>query len=267
VVIKLQSEGKERRIYHDLWEQETNRLNEMRHPNIVRLCPFEDQQGQTVLLGEASNLPYHPKYFALEYVAGGSLKNYLQAQKNFPFGWRLELFYQIIITLKYMHTLNWAHCDLKPGNVLFRAPPTEYALPRVVLIDFGSVSPVNRLTYRVGTPCYAAPEMIYAIQRPDVRPDFVIPSRADVWSLGALLFEIIAGRPLVNEQDTERAHDSTIRGQFDSLTDVAPKTPRKLADLVIAMTAKEAGKRPSLAQVINALEQIRMPPFFPRAAA
>jgi eukaryotic-like serine/threonine-protein kinase len=250
-----------------MWQQEAERLNELRHPNIVRICRFEAENRQTVLTSRAFNLPGTPLYYVMEYIPSGDLKSHLPTVREFSFGWRLELFYQILIGMDYMHAMGWAHCDLKPANLLFRAPPDKTMMPRPVLIDFGSVSPVNRLSHLVGTVCYAAPEMLEALRRPDVKPDYVNPRRADIWSLGAILFEIVSGRPMVDAKDFDAAASSTIRGKFDDLVEVAPDAPATLSLLVKRMTDKEAMQRPLTKDIIQIIERdIRFPPFF-RAAA
>jgi serine/threonine-protein kinase len=264
VVVKIPRAANGDRNFDDnMWQEEAQRLNELRHPNIVRICPFETENREVTLVSRALNLSGQPMYYVMEYVAGSSLKDAFRVIREFPIGWRLELFYQVLVTIHFMHTLGWAHCDLKPGNILFRAPPSENTLPRAVLIDFGTLSPVNRLNHRVGTVSYAAPEMIDAIRRPDVRPDFVTPRRADIWSLGALLFEIVSGRSLVNVSDIERAKTSTIAGKFDDLRDIEPKAPASLSGLVKLMTAKDPTQRPQTGEIIQIIERdVRFPPFF-----
>jgi serine/threonine protein kinase len=269
LVLKRNLTGDNRLAWEELLRNEVEYLVRLRHPSVVRICPFHlrgvGAKGR-VFLARETETDTSPWFFVMEYIGGGSLESAAATIKTFPLGWRLELFYQIIIAIDYMHRMKLAHCDLKPGNILFRMAPNAAYMPRPVLIDFGSVSPADRLRRPSGTVRYASPEMLQAINRPDIPTDHIVPWKNDIWALGALLFEIVTGRPLINEQDRSRATTSTMRGEFDDLQKIDPTVPKVLARLVNFMTSKEMTDRPPTSKIIEILEQqVLAPPFISAA--
>jgi serine/threonine protein kinase len=270
LVLKRNVTTGNRHAAEDMLRSEVEYLARLRHPNVVRIYPFKPHgvgaKGK-VYLARQSDQEDAPWFFVMEHIGGGGLETHLKQIKTFPLGWRLELFYQTVVVVDYMHKLKLAHLDLKPGNLLFRAPPAPDALPRPVLIDFGSVSPADRLRRPSGTLRYASPEMLEAINRPDISTDHILPWKADIWALGALLFEIVSGRPLINEQDKSKATTSTLRGEFDDLRQVDPAVPSKLARLVNFMISKEVADRPPTGKIIEIMEQqILAPPYISATA-
>jgi serine/threonine protein kinase len=269
LVLKRNLVDDNRTAWEELLRNEVEYLVRLRHPNVVRILPFRvhgvGAKGR-VFLARESDQEAAPWFFVMEYITGGALESLADKLKLYPLGWRLELFYQVLIVVDYMHRLKLAHCDIKPGNILFRVPPNPAVLPRPVLIDFGSVSAADHTRRPSGTVRYTAPEFLEAIHRPDLSTDHLVPWKADIWALGALLFEIVSGRPLINEQDRKRATTSTIRGEFDDLTKLDPTVPKLLARLVNFMISKEMSDRPPTSKIIEILEQQILPPPFIHAA-
>ena len=156
----------------------------LQHPNIVQVFDF----------GQHDGLPY----MALEYVNGGSLNDRLRDGLPRPLeaAWLVE---QLARGMAAAHARGIVHRDLKPHNVLLTAPeenaPEQAALqhctPKVT--DFGLAKRVeggSGLTQTgaiMGTPSYMAPEQ--AEGKKDVGP------LADVYALGAILYECLTGRP------------------------------------------------------------------------
>jgi len=147
----------------------------LEHPNIARLYDAGvDSRGRP--------------YLALEYIDGKPLDDWCSA-KALSIPDRLRLFLQVIRAVAYAHGRLVVHRDLKPSNVLVTEDGQAH------LLDFGiaklldSVSADDRLTQaggRVLTPHYASPEQI--------RGDPVTVA-SDVYSLGVLLYELLAGAP------------------------------------------------------------------------
>jgi serine/threonine protein kinase len=270
LLLKRNLTGENRLACEEMLRVEVEQLVRLRHPNVVRIFPFKPHGTGTrdrVFMARESEQDDAAWFFVMEYIGGGGLEAHADRIKTYPLGWRLELFYQVLIVVDYMHKLRLAHLDLKPGNILFRTPPVANALPRPVLIDFGSVSPADRLRRPSGTLRYASPEMLQAINRPDVPTDHIVPWKADIWALGALLFEIVSGRPLINQQDRSKATTSTMRGEFDDLREIDPSVPKLLARLVNFMISKDIADRPPTSKIIEILEQqIIAPPFISATA-
>jgi len=262
MVLKMQLTSGAKEAYAEVLRQEAMLLNQMRHPNIVRIYPVHVEGVKNkVFSAQAQELAELPWYFVMEYVSGGDMLSYTEIIKSFPLGWRLEMFYQLLLTVEYIHDQGWAHCDLKPSNILFRGAPNANSFPRVALVDFGSVSPLDRLLRPSGTVRYSPPEMLEAIENPRSM-DQVKPSKVDIWALGAVLFELVTGRFMINEQDHDSAVAAVKRGQYDDLQEMDPTVPRSLARLVNFMTQRDAGRRPTPSRVIEIIEQdVMLPPF------
>jgi serine/threonine-protein kinase PpkA len=202
-------------------------LGALAHGNVVRVL----EQG--VADGRA--------FLAMEYAAGLSL-----AQLAFPIGpvRALSLFGQAAAALAWIHERGWVHRDIKPANLLLRADGT------LVLGDFGSAarqgarSAVPPGTV-VGTPLYAAPE-----QSDGAAAD----PAADVYSLGACLYEALSGTPLYPGQTL-----TELRGQH-LLAPVPRLAPEQAAwqPLLDAMLAKNPRERlPDGQAVLARLAQVR----------
>jgi len=142
------------------------------HPNIVQV--FE--------IGEHDGLPY----FVLEYVPGGTLAARLAGPRQ-AWRWSADLVQTLARAVHFAHERQVIHRDLKPSNVLL----TEDGAPKVA--DFGLAKLLDddpgltRGNAVVGTPSYMAPEQ--AEGKKDVGP------AADVWALGAILYECLTGKP------------------------------------------------------------------------
>lgn len=145
-------------------------MRRLRHPHIIQL--YEAAQGQGVL------------FMAMELAEGGSLDQRLR-NGSLDLPSLVRLLQQVASALDYAHRQGVVHRDVKPSNILFTREG------RVVLSDFGiaSVAGGTRLTQSgagVGTPAYASPEQARGVRRPD--------PRSDVYSLGVVAYQMLAGR-------------------------------------------------------------------------
>jgi len=141
------------------------------HANIVSI--FE--------VGEYDGL----HYIAMKFVEGQPLDALLQEQKMLPPDRVVKILAQVASALDYAHRRNLVHRDIKPSNILIGADD------RVTLTDFGLVKATGTATLTnsgalVGTPAYMSPE-----QARGVETDY----RADIYSLGVVCYEMLAGRP------------------------------------------------------------------------
>ncbi len=144
------------------------------HPNILALYDC----------GEAGGL----LYYSMPYVAGESLRDRLHREKQLPIKDALQLTGEVADALGYAHSLGIVHRDIKPENVLIQAG-------HAVVSDFGiaralSAAGGERLTetgLAIGTPAYMSPEQTTG--------DEAIDGRSDIYSLGCMLYEMLAGDP------------------------------------------------------------------------
>jgi serine/threonine protein kinase len=150
----------------------------LRHPGVVAIYDLDETT----------------RVLAMEYVAGGTLRARLSAHRGAPLpaGELVETAASLLGALAHVHGHGVAHGDLKPSNLLLRAPG------EVVLADFGAAllredgSGRGALEGAAGTPQYLAPERLRGA-----------PSSAatDLYAAGAILWEMAAGRPLRTHAD------------------------------------------------------------------
>jgi serine/threonine protein kinase len=171
----------------DRFQREARTIAFLRHPNIVQVYDFDSFEG-------------HP-YIIMEYVPGLSLSAYMRALHGQNQQMDLQEISRLLTALagalQYAHERGVIHRDVKPGNILLTSPssPVEAGKPlpddvQPVLTDFGLVRFLNSSQQSAagqiaGTPAYMSPEQ--------ARGDPVDP-RSDIYSLGIVLYELLAGR-------------------------------------------------------------------------
>ncbi len=191
VALKLIKPGMDSRGVLARFEAERQALALMDHPNIAKVL----DAGQT-----ADGRPY----FVMELVKGTPITAFCDARKLTPTE-RLELFVPVCQAIQHAHMKGIIHRDIKPSNVLV-ALHDEVPIPKV--IDFGVAKAVGvQLTDKtvytgfgtlLGTPAYMAPEQATFNQ-------LDVDTRADVYALGVLLYELLAGSPPLEKERLKRA--------------------------------------------------------------
>lgn len=154
------------------FRREVETVATLQHPNIV----------QIYAVGESGGLPF----CALEYVDGGTLADRIGAGAMDPRE-SARLVAKLARAVQYAHAKGVIHRDLKPSNVLLDA----HGRPKIAdfgLAKLGESSNLTASTAVLGTPAYMAPEQADGQTR-------AITPAADVYSLGAILYEMLAGRP------------------------------------------------------------------------
>jgi serine/threonine protein kinase len=169
------------------FEREAKTVAGLRHPNIVQIFDYDTAEG-------------HP-YIVMEYLVGPSLATYLRELHNH--NQRLQpvqiarLLITIATALDYAHERGVIHRDIKPGNIILHnkannisteEPITERT--EAVLTDFGLVRIAQAVTQTAsgavsGTPAYMSPEQAQGLK---------VDHRSDIYSLGVVLYEMLAGR-------------------------------------------------------------------------
>jgi len=187
-------------------------------------------------------------YYAMEFVDGPTLTAEIQSRRRIPWSEVLELALQAATALKAAHAAGVIHRDLKPSNLMLTRNRT------LKLADFGvaSLFASSRLTQTgsvVGTAEYMSPEQ--------ARGQRATP-RSDLYSLGAVLYAMLTGRPPFSGSTTGEILQKHQFGQFDRPSRFVPAIPRLLDDLVCQLLEKDPAKRPADALVVmRRLEQIR----------
>jgi serine/threonine protein kinase len=233
-----------------------------RHPGIVRLFPTPlDGRRKPEYVVRATNLKNQPWYMAMEYLRGKSLDENLSVIQKFPIGWKLELFYQIILPIAFIHKKGYAHRDLKPSNIVFREPISPDATPQPVLIDFALAANGNEERVIVAnsyTLEYASPERILRSMGMENAPVGNVQA-TDIWSLGIILYEILTGRSVLTGSK-ENIRTTIIREQLTPSFPNIGNEYELLVQFVAAMLKKEPHKRPTIKELLYALEETFLPP-------
>lgn len=182
------------RAYSDFLKSEEYYMSKFDHPHLLNILPIPAKSDAAerrliyTALAEPNN-PQSPWYIAVEYMAGGSLAQLLERRHRLRAGAAVELIAQAAAALAYMHSQHVVHLDIKPSNLLLRAPlsRTRAAVPHVVVSDFGIALALDRAVESkiYGTRAYMAPE------RARGTPPH---ARHDVFALGVVLYELLTGR-------------------------------------------------------------------------
>ena len=186
--------------------------------------------------GEADGRPY----IVMEYVEGETFAELLARRGRIPPAEAIQLALQVCAGLEHAHRAGLVHRDIKPQNLLISGDGT------VKIVDFGIArsSHGTRLTEAgsvLGTAAYLAPEQAAG---EDVTP------AADVYALGVVLYELLAGRtPHTAESLTQfltRGHEQPI----PALRELAPEVTETLEDVVMRCLARIPAYRPASADAL-----------------
>jgi len=178
----------------------------IRHPNVVSVTDILEDADSVALV--------------MEYVEGVNLEKRLDAGQGFTPAEALELFRGIAMGIGAAHDQGVVHRDLKPANILLQQTNAGL-IPKVT--DFGLVkileSSGTQSGVLMGTPEYMSPEQ--------VRDSGKVDTRSDLWSLGALLYELLAGRVAFDHPDVLQVYTAIVNGDYVPLEQVRPGLPSR----------------------------------------
>ena len=167
------------RYYERFFAAEAALVGRLQHPNVVQIY-------------DAVADPQAP-YIVMEYVDGATLRPYCRADQLQSLELIVEMGFKCAMALGYVYRLGLIHRDVKPANIM--AVLGEGGITDIKITDFGSVlnmrSDVTQV-YRVGSLAYMSPEQL---------DGSTLDCRADIYSLGAVLYHLISGRPPFDAQE------------------------------------------------------------------
>jgi serine/threonine protein phosphatase PrpC len=205
-LLKLESDP----AFFSRFEREEEIGRALDHPGILKIVPVDPRQRSR-------------PYLVMEYLEGQTLDEVMQRTKPLPAGDALQIVSRVCDALDYLHKHQVVHRDLKPQNIMLCSDGSlrimDFGIAKAATskrITFGGFSPT------LGTPDYMAPEQVKG-QRGD--------ERTDIYSLGAILYEMVTGRlpfegqnaytvmnaRLVGDPVAPRVHNPTIRPEVEEI--------------------------------------------------
>ena len=212
----------------------------LNHPHIATVHDVLDVEGNVIVV--------------FEYVEGETLSSRLQ-RGPMTVAETVEVAWQLADALAAAHGQGIIHRDLKPSNVVLgpesRAKVLDFGIARMVPVgaDMSASAPGTIGGGLVGTPGYAAPEQYLSRN---------VDGRADLYALGVIIYEMIAGRRPFASTDPVALATAVLRDQAPKLSSRGLWVPAELEKLVGRMLEKDPGRRPSSAdEVLVELSPLR----------
>lgn len=211
-------------------------VGRLHHPNVVQIL-------------DAVADPVAP-YLVMEYVAGRTLRPYCRPDQLLALELVVEIGFKCAMALGYVYRQGLIHRDVKPANLLVVLNPGG-AITDVKISDFGSVLNLSAETtqvYRVGSLAYMSPEQL---------DGGTLDCRADMYSLGAVLYHLIAGRPPFDAQVQSAMMHQIYHLKPAALPNLREGVSRGLDAMIQRALAKDPAQRypdwESFAQALSAL--------------
>lgn len=202
----------------------------MDHPNIVKIYEFEQERGSF--------------WYSMQYVEGPSLAQIMAGRKDLDELAMARLAVPLLDALDYSHKHGVVHRDIKPGNILLNEAGRPF------LTDFGIAKTTDNLVKTrtgtmLGTPAYVAPEQ--AMGQP-------VDHRADLYSLGVTLYELLAHRLPFTAENSLQTVVMRLQENPEPLLDHCPAMRPTFAAIIMrALVREKEGRWSSAAEMREAL--------------
>ncbi len=210
------------------FQREAMAANAIRHPNIVEVTDMGRFEDGAV-------------FMVLEFLEGCDLGTVIARERALPLSRTVHILSQVCDALSAAQAVNIIHRDLKPENIYVTRRGEDPDFAKV--LDFGIAKfaegagrGITRTGTTVGTPYYMSPEQAFG--------DADIDSRADIYSLGVVLFQCITGTLPFNDDSFPRLLMKVVEQPAPRLSSLSPNVPPELDTLVDRMLAKDRALRP-----------------------
>jgi serine/threonine protein kinase len=221
------------------FRREGQAARRFRHPNAVTVYDLRTAADGTI-------------YMVMEYVEGHTLDVAIKTRGRFPAAEALDILTPIMSVLDTAHSMGVVHRDLKPENIMI-GKPDEAGQPVVKLLDLGIAkmreiaggdnggnTALTMAGQVLGTPYYMSPEQWGEIPRDESSE---IDGRADIYSLGLVFYEMIAGRRCFHGNTLHELRREHVQTRPQPLIDVVPDVPRGFSEAIERATAKDRADR------------------------
>lgn len=224
------------------FEKEAKQAAQLHQENIVSIIDYGQGNGDY--------------YIAMEYVDGTNLKEIMEKQKRLPLEICLLVCHQVAEGMKFAHSHNIVHRDIKPANIILSNDG------RVMITDFGIAKGGDDLTITttgqmIGSPAYMSPEQAAGKH---------VDHRSDIFSLGIIIYEVIAGEKPFRGDTYQSMVASIMSHQPESLqklrVDVNPEIEALVEKAIIKDPLSRFQSAEEFADKIYAqLERFKLPPI------
>ena len=218
----LLADSRELHFQQRFFAAEAALVGQLQHPNVVQILD--------AVLDDVA------PYLVMEYVPGVTLRRFCRADALLPLAQIVEIAFKCAMALGYCFRQGLIHRDVKPANLL--AVLDGDRIVDVKITDFGSVfntAADHTQVHRVGSLAYMSPEQL------DGDP---LDCRADIYSMAAVLYHLVAGRPPFDAQQQQAIMHQIFNATPPPLATLRENVPPRLVSLIERSLSKDRDKRP-----------------------
>jgi serine/threonine protein kinase len=231
----------EKRAYLAQFYQQARAFKRLSHPNIASIYDMGESDGMA--------------YFTMELLEGNALHHLLKDAQRMPVEKALNIIIQVATGLDYAHERGIAHRDIKPSNIMVLKDN------QIKIIDFGIASMAASLLkmqsdQAIRSPWYIAPEKVL---------NQSVDCRLDIFSVGAILFQMLTGRPPFLAGNAHSVMYQIVNENPQKTSSLNPLVPNKLDFIVAKCLAKNPDARYQNANELT--NDLRICREMPRAKA
>ncbi|MEX0692313.1 MAG: protein kinase [Gemmatimonadales bacterium] len=204
----------------------------LNHPNIL---PLYDS-------GEAVGV----LYYVMPFVEGGSLRDRLSREAQLPVDEAIAIAREVADALGHAHSVGVVHRDIKPENILFlsgRPVVADFGIARAVDAAGDQFTQITQTGMAIGTPAYMSPEQAAG--------DAHVDGRSDIYALGCVLYEMLAGRPPFDGRNSREVMARHAMDPVPPLRPARPTVPEGIEAVITQSLAKVPADRFSTATAMS----------------